>query len=236
MNNKTLSNLANETSWKMSAAEYSVIETMVLHRGQVLSREELLLAMPEEQRSYALLTEAIERIRFYLGVEYTGLIETVDKQGYVLHSTQKSKVKNISSTPFGSISAKHYAIFIGLLLGLLWIINSVFVPAVQINPVQEQMLTSQSSKVSFYPIFTNIKLKNEYRSQIKFLAKNIEMCAKVPWQHIFVSVSHDDNLISIVLKRENLGSSEIKNLKQVPVDDDWYFIDQSWLIKVGICG
>lgn len=234
--NKTLSNLANETSWKMPAAEFSVIEILVQHRGQVLSREELLVAIPAELRDLSLLTEAIERIRFYLGLDYAGLIETVDNQGYVLHSAPKSKTNNISSIPFGSISAKHYFILIGLLLGLLWMINLVFVPALQINPVQNHVLNSQTSTVCFYPMFTSMKLKKEYRNQIKTFTQGIEACAKVPWQHIFLSVSPEDNLINIVLKRAILDRTEIKNLKQVPIDDDWNFIDQSWLTKVGVCG
>lgn len=236
MNSKTLSNLANETSWKMPAAEYSVIETLVLHRGQVLSREELLFAIPEAQRDVTLLAEAIDRIRFYLGLDYAGLIETVDKQGYVLHSAPKSKTNTISSTPFGSISAKHYTTFIVLLLGLLWMINSVFVPAVQINPLQKQVITSQSSNISFYPMFTSMKLKKEYSSQVQLFIQGIETCAIVPWDNIYLSVSTEDNLINIVLKREALERNVIKNLKQVPLDYNWYFIDQSWLAKVGICG
>ncbi|MFT5704345.1 MAG: DNA-binding winged helix-turn-helix (wHTH) protein [Shewanella sp.] len=236
MNNKTLSNLANETSWKMPAAEFSVIETLVQHRGQVLSREDLLVVLPEEHRDLTLLTEAIERIRFYLGLDYAGLIETVDNQGYVLHRAPKSKTNNISSIPFGSISAKHYLIFIGLLLGLLWMINLVFVPAMQIYPMQKQVITSQSSNISFYPMFTSMKLKKQYRAQIQSFIQGVETCAKVPWENIYLSVSTEDNLISVVLKRERLEGIEIKNIKQAPIDDDWYFIDQPWLTKVGICG
>ncbi|TRY13037.1 winged helix-turn-helix domain-containing protein [Shewanella hanedai] len=234
--NKTLSNLANETSWKMPAAEFSVIEILVQHRGQVLSREELLVAIPAELRALSLLTEAIERIRFYLGLDYAGLIETVDNQGYVLHSAPKSKTNNISSIPFGSISAKHYFILIGLLLGLLWMINLVFVPAMEINPMKKQVITSQSSNISFYPIFTSMKLKEKYQPQIQSFIKSIETCSKVPWQNIYLSFSTEDDLISFVLKRERLGRIEIRNLKQVPLDDDWHFIDKSWLTKVGICG
>lgn len=236
MNSKTLSNLANETSWKMPTAEYSVIETLVLHRGQVLSKEELLFAIPEAQRDFALLAEAIDRIRFYLGPDYAGLIEAVDKQGYVLHCAPKSKTNNISSTPFGSISAKHYVTFIILLLGLLWMINSVFAPAVQINPLQKQLIISQSSNIYFYPMFTSMKLKKKYSSQIKSFIEGVEACAMVPWEDIYLSVSTEDNLITMVLKRKTLDRTEIKNLKQVPLDEDWHFIDQSWLTKVGICG
>ena len=115
-------------------------------------------------------------------------------------------------------------------------INSVFAPAVQINPLQKQLIISQSSNIYFYPMFTSMKLKKKYSSQIKSFIEGVEACAMVPWEDIYLSVSTEDNLITMVLKRKTLDRTEIKNLKQVPLDEDWHFIDQSWLTKVGICG
>ncbi|MBW8183015.1 winged helix-turn-helix domain-containing protein [Shewanella nanhaiensis] len=236
INSKTLSNLGNDTSWKMPAAEFSVLEILVLQRGQVLSREELLASMPEGQQELAQLILAIERVRFYLGAEHAELLETVDKQGYLLHSAPKSKIRTTSSIPFGSISAKHYFIFIALLLGLLWVINSLFVPAVKINSVREQVIISHSSKLSFYPVFSSEEVRMNHAIQIQSLIQTIETCRQVPWEHLFLSISTEDNLISMVLKRGVSAGVEVKNLKIVPLDADWHFIDESWLVKVGVCG
>ncbi|WP_394391666.1 winged helix-turn-helix domain-containing protein [Shewanella woodyi] len=235
INSKTLSNLANDTSWKMPAAEFSVLEALVLQRGQVLSREELLSSMPEDEQAQAQLILAIERVKFYLGVEHAELLETVDKQGYLLHCAVKSKARSTSSIPFGSISAKHYFIFIALLLGLLCLINSLFVPSMKINSVTEQVITSHSSKLSLYPVFSSEKLKREYQPQTEFLTQSLKDCTKVPWQDLFLSVSTENNLISMVLKRQLDAGVEMKNLKVAPLDEHWQFITQEWLIKVGVC-
>jgi len=167
MHLKTLSNQLNDTSWKMSIDEFSVLECLVNRRGQVLSMLELLTVMPAERRDITYLCDAVERIRFYLGKDYAALVEMVDKQGYMLHDAAMVKRGNISAVPFGSISTKHYIIFVALLLGLLGITYSLFDPVVEMKRVHEHVLTKDNGAVYFYPVFISNEQQVQYRRNPK---------------------------------------------------------------------
>ncbi|WP_299796096.1 helix-turn-helix domain-containing protein [uncultured Shewanella sp.] len=238
MSRQTLSNLINDTSWKMSAVEFSVLEMLVKHRGKVLSIQELLQGMPVENRKVEILNEAIERICFYLEKRYACLIERVDDQGYVLHNKPSLNTGEFSATPFKSISKKHYSILIAQILLLIVLIYSFFEPAVDIKPENNQMLTTRSGSVAYFPSFNSVEQELIYSEQSSHFIGVVESCSVTPWRQIFLSVSSNDpqtGIISIVLRNDNAGEGAMKTLKIVPLDPQWHFIDKAWLKKVGIC-
>lgn len=235
---KTLSNLINDTSWKMSAVEFSVLEMLVKHRGKVLSIQELLQGMPVENRKVEVLTESIERICFYLEKRYASLIERVDDQGYVLHNKPSVKSGELSSTPFRSISKKHYSILVAQILLLIVLIYSFFEPAVDIKPENKHVLTTLSGTVSYFPSFSSEEQEQAYFYQSNHFIESVEACSATPWRQIFLSVSSDNpknGVISIALRNDIGGKAEMKTLKIVPIDAQWNFINHAWLKKVGIC-
>jgi|GEM_PF-5399519 len=238
MSRQTLSNLINDTSWKMSAVEFSVLEMLAKHRGKVLSIQELLQGMPEDNRKVEILSEAVERICFYLEARYACLIERVDDQGYVLHNKPSIKTGEFSTIPFRSLSKKRYSILVAQILLLIILIYSFFEPAVDIKPENEHVLTTQSGTVSYFPSFSSKQEEQTYYSQNHHFIESVETCAVMPWSQIFLSVSSanpQDGVISIALRDDTGGKAKLKTLKIVPIDAQWHFINHAWLKKVGIC-
>ncbi len=238
MSRKTLSNLINDTSWKMSAVEFSVLEMLAKHRGKVLSIQELIQGMPVENRKVEILTESIERICFYLEKRYASLIERVDDQGYVLHNKPSVKTGEFSAIPFRSISKKRYSILVAQILLLIVLIYSFFEPAVDIKPENGHVLTTPSGTVSYFPSFSSEKEEQAYFVQSQHFIESVETCSMTPWSQIFLSVSSgdpQDGVISIALRKDTGGHANLKTLKIVPIDAQWDFINHAWLKKVGIC-
>lgn len=235
---QTLSNRINDTSWKMSAVEFSVLKMLVKHRGKVLSIQELLQEMPEDNRKVEILNKAIERICFYLETRYASLIERIDDQGYVLHNKPSVKASEFSAIPFRSISKKHYSILVVQILLLIALIYSFFEPAVDIKPKNEHVLTTQSGTVSYFPSFSSEEEEQAYYLQSHHLIESVESCVVTPWSQIFLSVSSgnpQEGVISIALRGDTGGKAKMKTLKIVPIDEQWNFINHAWLKKVGIC-
>ncbi|MGX2952555.1 winged helix-turn-helix domain-containing protein [Shewanella sp. JL219SE-S6] len=78
----TLKHTGSGMSWTLSETEQCVLNILLAHRGQVVSRMQLLqeAAIPANQGH--LLEQAVARIRQYLGPEHSDLLESVDRQGF----------------------------------------------------------------------------------------------------------------------------------------------------------
>ncbi|WP_223292999.1 MULTISPECIES: winged helix-turn-helix domain-containing protein [Shewanella] len=236
INQSTLSNQSNDTSWKMAKVEFAVLELLVRFRDQVLSKEQLLQQIPQEHRTQAKLQEAIERLRFFLGEESAQLLEAIDDQGFILHTRMKSSVKRTISGPLASMTKQKYGLLIAQLVLLIILIHSFFDPSESIKPVNEHQIVTSSGIVSYYPVSNSGEPAGELENLSRFFVQQIEACERVLWDDIFVSLTHNQRVISIVLKREVKGKTEVKNVKGISPDTSKGYIDQTWLKRSGICG
>ena len=230
----TLSNQANDTSWKMPAVEFAVLELLVRFREQVLSKEQLLQQLPEEHRTPAKLQEAIDRLRFYLGKPSDQLLETINDQGFILHTRMKASVTHAISGPLEGMTKQKYAILIAQILLLIIFIHSIFDPAESIKPLSKRVVTTPTRLVSYYSVphegetTTNTELS-------RLFIKQLELCDRVLWDDVFVSLTHNQRVTSIVLKRKNYSGTEVRNVKGVSPSASKDYIDLAWLKRTGIC-
>ncbi len=236
INQSTLSNQSNDTSWKMAKVEFAVLELLVRFRGQVLSKDQLLQQIPEEYRTQAKLQEAIDRLRFFMGKQSAQLLEAIDDQGFILHTRMKPSAKLTTSGPFSGMTKQKYGLLIAQIVLLIIFIHSIFDPSESIKPVNEHKIMTSSGLVSYYPVSNAGEPTAELESLSRLFVQQIELCERVLWDDVFVSLTHNQRVISIVLKRKNQGKTEVQNVKGVSADTSKDYINQSWLKRSGICG
>lgn len=232
----TLSSQKNDTSWKMPLVEFVVLEHLVRCRDQVLSKEQLLQGLPQEHRSPAKLQEAIDRIRFFLGKQSAQLLETIDDQGFILHTRMKPSINHTLSGPLAGMTKQHYGLLIAQILLLIIFIHSIFEPAKLIKPSNKHEITTSTGIVSYYPVANEGETLADIEHLSDFFLRQLERCDTVLWDDVFVSFSHDQRVSSIVLKREGVEGTEVKNVKGLSSAVSEDYIDQSWLRRTGICG
>lgn len=235
INQSTLSNQEKDTSWKMPTVEFVVLEILVRFRDQVLSKDQLLQLLPEEQRTTKVLQQAIGRLRFFLGESSAKLLESIDDQGYILHTRMKASVKNSIVGPFGTITNTQYSIIIAQLVFMLLLIYAVFDPSVSIKPANEHVLNTPGGVVNFYPVYASQEQESDMFWQYEAFAEQLTQCQNLPWKGVFYSISSNNQLGNIVLKDHQKGQVENRNIKVSAANTDFSFIDQDWLIKAGIC-
>jgi len=235
INQSTLSNQSNDTSWKMAKVEFAVLELLVRFRDQVLSKDQLLQQIPLEDRTEAKLQEAIKRIRFFMGEQSALLLEAIDDQGFILHTRMKQSARRTLSGPFASMTKQKYRLLIAQLILLIIFIHSIFEPSESIKPVNEHQIITASGTVSYYPVSNAGESTLELEEFSKLFVQQIETCEHMLWDDVFVSLTHNQRVISIVLKRDNQGKTEVQNVKGVSADGRKSYIDQAWLKRSGIC-
>ncbi|QDO82762.1 helix-turn-helix domain-containing protein [Shewanella psychropiezotolerans] len=232
----TLSNQQNDTSWKMPLVEFVVLELLVRFRDQVLSKEQLLQRLPEEHRTPAKLQEAIDRLRFFLGKQSAQLLETIDDQGFILHTRMKASINHTLSGPLAGMTKQKYGLLIAQILLLIIFMHSIFEPEKSIKPLNKHEITTSTGIVSYYPVPNEGASFADIEDLSSFFIQQLELCDTVLWDDVFVSFTHNETVSSIVLKRENAEGTEVRNVKGISSGASKDYIDQTWLKRTGICG
>ncbi|BAJ00690.1 helix-turn-helix domain-containing protein [Shewanella violacea] len=230
-----LSNQANDTSWKMPLVEFSVLELLVRFRDQVLSNEQLLQQLPEEQRTQVKLQQAVERVRFFMGEPSDRLLEAIDGEGFILHTRMKASLKKSLTGPSLSMSAKHYGILMAQLLLLLPLIYWMIDPSVTIKPSHKLEIMTTDGLIIYHPIYGSPEQKQEIEGQVQSFSELLSQCKKRPWDEMFYSVSKDKKIVNIILKNNKSSELESKNVKAFSEDSNFSFMDKAWLNRAGIC-
>ncbi|WP_237158070.1 helix-turn-helix domain-containing protein [Shewanella psychrophila] len=236
MKRTTLSNQINDTSWKMPSVEFAVLELLVRFREQVLSKEQLLQQLPEEQRTPVKLQEAIDRLRFFLGEQSAPLLETIDDQGFILHTRMKASINHTLSGPLVGMTKQKYGLLIAQILLLIIFVHSIFDPSESIKYLNKREIITSSGVVSYYPVLNEGEAIADTEKRSSFFIKQLELCDSILWDDVFVSLTHNQRVTSIVLKRKNYSGTEVRNVKGVSPDASMDYVNPVWLKRTGICG
>ncbi len=232
----TLLNQKNNTSWKMPMVEFAILENLVCFRDQVLSKEQLLQQLAEEHRTSIKLQEAIDRIRFYLGKESDQLLETIDDQGFILHTRMKTSVNHIFSGPLVGMTKIKYGFIIAQIMLLIILLHSIFKPSESIKALNKHDIITPTGVVYYYFVPNEGKTSVDIEGLSSVFIQQLELCDSQLWDVIFVSFSHDQKVISVALKRNIYSRVEVKNIKKVSLSLNKNPIDLVWLKRTGICG
>ncbi|WP_153914015.1 helix-turn-helix domain-containing protein [Shewanella sp. TC10] len=234
-----LINSQNGETWRLPRAERQVLGLLIDYQGKVVAKPLLKAGNGEEQPlSDASVAHAIFTLRAFLGPQYESLIETVKGQGYLLkhHRSRKKEAFSWRSLPRVAMVAAITLIVSGLISAMVLI---DFTPPktlpVMPNSVTSVKLTSgQSVDVILYSRSkTNNALLKEQGMQIQ---QKFSQCVITPWKSIYLSLSHDKQVLNITLRGDHFGQSVIRNLKISDLRQPKKFISQQWLEGVEVCG
>ncbi|QSX32914.1 hypothetical protein JYB87_14365 [Shewanella avicenniae] len=103
-------------------------------------------------------------------------------------------------------------------------------------PLSQQTLTLSSGQQVQLILYANSRMNNHIlESHATVLASALMQCRKVPWQQVYLSISHEKQMLNISMKGEENGHFKLRNLKASDVERHMGFFSQQWLAGVNLC-
>ncbi|WP_350431885.1 helix-turn-helix domain-containing protein [Shewanella sp. H8] len=231
-------NLENGDVWHLPKAELHVLSLLIEYQGKVVAKPLLESGYDDNYHlSGASVARAVFTLRAFFGPQHESLIETVKGQGYLLrhHRTRK-----VTKRVLPSINRRYASLIIitiiGLMIGGIVAVKSMQPKIGPIEPLSISTVTMSSGKtveiLLFSPSKTNNELLIEQGLQIQ---QSFADCDVSSWQSVFLSLSHDKQVLNITMQGELLGQSLIRNLKISDLRQPKQFVNRDWLKQVNIC-
>nr|WP_275974123.1 winged helix-turn-helix domain-containing protein [Shewanella pneumatophori] len=223
----------SDSSFKLSDIEYLVLHQLMQARGQVVSTESMCDKFLPKVVSFQDIATAVNNIKRFLGREHSAWIESVAKQGYLLHI--KAKERPMLTCALSSISIKNYVLclILGVLLIIFLAMNLRTTSDISLSMPDKVAIKGTDSIL--VPIYGLDEDKAKYHSRVKELALKMANCKHVKWQRVYVAPSNDGNKLEFIMNNFADDGKACLNLKVKNVGDDWHFIDDAWLKEAGIC-
>ncbi|AZG74856.1 winged helix-turn-helix domain-containing protein [Shewanella livingstonensis] len=225
--------------WHLPRAELHVLTLLVEYQGKVVAKP--LLESGHEDDSHfssASVARAIFTLRSFLGPQYEILIETVKGQGYLLRHHRARKEIDVKRGRF-IIRPLHALLvviaLVGVLLSLWWFsqIGYSISPTMPLSMKTVSLDSGQQVEVILYsPSNTNNELLIDQGQQ---LTQSLLGCTDTVWDRVFLSLSHDKQVLNITFRGDYFGQSIIRNLKISDLRQPKRFINPEWLEQVNIC-
>ncbi|WP_299796085.1 helix-turn-helix domain-containing protein [uncultured Shewanella sp.] len=229
-----LKNLENGEVWQLPRAELQVLTLLIANRNRIVAKQKLGAADEEHPPlSDSSVTRAVFMLRSFLGPEHEQLIETVKSKGYRLRGeakpTQWAEVAKIKRWLIVGLMLVCIALTIGLLTQFSKCGSST--EPYSVTPLT--LLSGQQIKLISY---SKSKTNNEsLMNVITQFSAGFKGCYSAPWQDIYLSLSHDEQVFNITMKGEKLGQSVVRNLKLSDFRQQKQFISEAWLDEVALC-
>ncbi|ABZ78062.1 transcriptional regulator, CadC [Shewanella halifaxensis HAW-EB4] len=226
--------------WHLPRAELQVLTLLVEYQGKVVAKV-LLKAGNGEQPplSDSSVTRAVFTLRSFLGPQYESLIETVKGQGYLLrhHRSRKNDQVASSQKRFSTKIVAISACCIALLLSCGWLfIDSQSQSPASPKPLQVRSVDTLSGQTVNVILYSHSKTNNGLLTELgQTMQQSFGQCKLTSWKNVYLSLSHDKQVLNITLRGEQFGQSVIRNLKISDLRQPRQFINQQWLQAVDIC-
>ncbi|MCG9695726.1 helix-turn-helix domain-containing protein [Shewanella sp. Isolate11] len=230
-----LVNHENDTSWQMPEADFQVLKLMVKHRGQVLSKQQLQDCVNQGTTASASFEETLYRIRLFVGNTNATLFEAIDNQGYVLHQKVKRTSRSFMDLPGNDVTYKNTMLIISQVLLLFILLYAFFEPTKNLFFFKEQSLITQNGSLGYYSVFSSDEVAQDANPNVNHFLAELQGCDHLDWEKMFYSLSKDERVLNIALKRYDQQGLAIKNVKAIAPENDFKFIDQPWLKSMEIC-
>lgn len=226
--------------WHLPRAELHVLSLLVEYQGKVVVKS--LLESGHEDDSHlssASVARAIFTLRSFLGPQYESLIETVKGQGYMLRAHRARKeTASTWLTPF--IRPQQVLlmviVLVALLLAGLWWFNQQRHTVNPALPLSVETVTLKSEQQVDVILYSLSNTNNELLiDQAQQLVKSLQQCPVTIWSRVFLSLSHDKQVLNITLRGDHFGQSLIRNLKISDLRQPKQFVTSQWLAELNIC-
>ncbi|MGS0681277.1 winged helix-turn-helix domain-containing protein [Shewanella sp. 125m-7] len=235
-----LTNLETGNIWHLPRAELQVLTLLIDYQGQVVAKPLLKVGdgtqLPLSDSS---VTRAVFTLRSFLGPQYESLIETVKGQGYLLrhHRCRKGNESRSSNRLF---SGKRIAVLI-FCLAIFFSGGWIFYASPNLSktaptPLQASQVTTISGQAVHIILYAHSKTNNGLLIELgQTMKSSFSHCKLTSWKNVYLSLSHDKQVLNITLRGEHFGQSIIRNLKISDLRQPKQFINQQWLQDVDIC-
>ncbi|TCN79523.1 hypothetical protein EDC91_13330 [Shewanella fodinae] len=123
-----------------------------------------------------------------------------------------------------------------LMLGVSVYFIKKFPVSDAILPLAQQTVTLQSGQSVQLLLFANSRVNNHLlQATADTVSAALMQCSKSPWQQVYLSISHEKQILNISLKGERNGRLALRNIKADDSDRQMGFINQQWLQGVHLC-
>lgn len=209
----TLKHCGSHKSWTLSFVEQATLTTLLAQRGRVVSRMQLVQAAKLPPEQIFLLEQAVENIKQYLGPEHAGLLEQIDREGFLLHNRIISR-KPMPLSPKGRTLWRHYCWMLFLIILALWFISSRVGPLNYLEVPDKVMVVSHPSGEQ---VFLRFYGDHQTLTSMAGFAAGIEAwikrCPDSRWRTVTVSLCDETKAISLIARGENMDGDHIKAYK-----------------------
>ncbi|WP_417762725.1 hypothetical protein [Shewanella sp.] len=129
---------------------------------------------------------------------------------------------------------------VSLLLMLMLALSVYFLkhfPAGEVAmPLAQQNLTLASGQQVQLLLFANSRTNNHIlQSRATILASALLQCRATVWQQVYLSISHEKQIMNVTMKGSKDGHFLLRNIKASDVDRHMGFFNQQWLAGVNLC-
>ncbi|GIU05761.1 MULTISPECIES: helix-turn-helix domain-containing protein [unclassified Shewanella] len=226
--------------WHLPRAEFQVLCLLIDYQGKVVAKPLLKKGDGEQAPlSDSSVTRAVFTLRSFLGPQYESLIETVKGQGYLLRHHRCRKDKDLGS----SRNRATVKLLAGVILTVLvifscgWIAyDSTRLSAPLPTPLQTNKVKTISGNTVKVILYSHSKTNNGLLTEIgQTMLQSFSQCKLTSWKNVYLSLSHDKQVLNVTLRGEQFGQSIIRNLKISDLRQPKQFINQQWLQGVDIC-
>ncbi|MGS0673812.1 winged helix-turn-helix domain-containing protein [Shewanella sp. 125m-1] len=235
-----LTNLDNGNTWHLPRAELQVLTLLIDYQGKVVAKP-LLKAGDGKQPplSDSSVTRAVFTLRSFLGPQYESLIETVKGQGYLLRHHRSRKATQPGSPrkrlPFKLTAILTFCLVLALSCG--WIFYAA--PGLSKSkptPLQASKVSNIAGQAVYVILYSHSKTNNGLLLELgQIMKSSLRQCPLTSWKNVYLSLSHDKQVLNITLRGDQFGQSIIRNLKISDLRQPQQFINQQWLQDVEIC-
>ncbi|MCL1104770.1 winged helix-turn-helix domain-containing protein [Shewanella algicola] len=235
-----LINQDTDVVWHLPRAELHVLSLLVEYQGNVVAKS--LLESGHEDDSHlssASVARAIFTLRSFLGPQYESLIETVKGQGYMLRAHRARKETN-NKWPAQFIRPQQIIlmsiVLVSLLLAGFWWFNQQRHTDNPVLPLSVETVTLKSEQQVDVILYSLSNTNNELLiEQAQQLVQSLQLCPVTIWSRVFLSLSHDKQVLNITLRGDHYGQSLIRNLKISDLRQPKQFVTLQWLAQLNIC-
>ncbi|MBB1316372.1 helix-turn-helix domain-containing protein [Shewanella sp. SR43-4] len=226
--------------WSLPRAELHVLRLLVEYQGKVVAKPILESGHKDGSHlSSASVARAIFTLRSFLGPQHETLIETVKGQGYLLRHHRARKETRYQRRRFTIKSLPVLLVVISLfsvLLLSLWWFNRLGPSISPTMPLSIDTVTLDSGQEVEMILYSPSNTNNELLiAQGQLLTQSLLHCHETVWNKVFLSLSHDKQVLNITFRGDYFGQSIIRNIKISDLRQPKRFINPEWLKQVSIC-
>ncbi|GAA0792507.1 winged helix-turn-helix domain-containing protein [Shewanella aestuarii] len=239
ISNSLLINTETQTQHHLTRTEAQVLEQLVNHPNQVMSKGQLSCAGSQQAvMSESAVAKAVFTLRKYFGEPNIDLIETLPKKGYRLNISTPSPEWQQQLAR----RKKHLVLACSIMLLVVMLLITAMHQYIWFktaeSPVRESRIVTLNNHQQIDLIWLQSPKKSSQQvsnMELKIIAA-LNLCPKVKWRDVYLALSNDMQVLNISMEGySSNGELLVRNIKTSDFTLRPNFISQNWLQEVSLC-